>query len=226
MNLLFDLDGTLTDPAEGITACIQHSLQALGQGNVPMKSDLRRFIGPPLQETFAELLRTSDEAWIDDAIARYRERFSVTGLFENELYAETLEGLACFQGAGHRLWVATSKPEVFAERIIDHFELTRFFQKVYGSELDGRNSAKTDLIAHVLLAEGLDPGQTCMIGDRSHDIVGGRANGVRTIGVLWGFGSEDELRMAKAEFVVDSVLSLRATIETLARSSNSSASST
>src|SRR5262245_47706652 len=191
MDLLFDVDGTLTDPERGNTRCITHELNSLGRPSPPLDS-LRRYIGPPLRGTFAELLETENEAIVDAALGCYRERFVEVGMFENELYGDIPSGLATLRERDHRLWVATSKPEVYARRIIEHFELSALFQDIYGSELSGERANKRDLIAHILERERLDPSDVWMIGDRVHDIVGGRANNTRTMGVLWGYGSEEE----------------------------------
>jgi len=201
MNLLFDLDGTLTDPVVGITTCIQHALRQLGR-EPPERSELTRYIGPPLRATFAELLVTDDQSLVHQAMVWYRERFEAVGMFENEVYPDVPTGLEALVAKGHRLFVATSKPRVFAERIIDHFGLSAYFVAVYGSELDGRNSSKVDLIQCLLKNECLDLADTWMIGDRAQDVRGGRANGIRTIGVLWGYGSQDELRAADADLLV------------------------
>lgn len=198
MNLLFDLDGTLTDPAIGITRCIQHALVQLGL-EPPPYDELTRFIGPPLQSTFAELLAADDESRIAHAIALYRERYQETGMFENRVYSDVPAGLEQLIVDGHRLWVATSKPRVFAEKVIEHFQLGGYFRAIYGSELDGSNTDKSDLIRGILEQEQLSPADTWMIGDRAQDIRGGRANGLKTLGVLWGYGSDDELRGATAD---------------------------
>jgi phosphoglycolate phosphatase len=212
MDLLFDLDGTLTDPARGITLCLQHALLELGRQPPPVEH-LRRYIGPPLRGTFVELLATDESAVIDAAIAHYRERFSPIGLYENEVYPDVPKGLADLRDAGHRLWVVTSKPEVYARRIVEHFDLISLFQGVYGSELSGKNAEKADLIAHTLRRERLDPARAWMIGDRALDISGGRANGTGTVGVLWGYGSEEELMKADPHILVDSMATLAACVE-------------
>jgi phosphoglycolate phosphatase len=209
MDLLFDLDGTLTDSARGITLCLRHALLALGRQAPPLE-DLRRYIGPPLRGAFVDLLATDERAVIEAAIAHYRERFAAVGLYENDVYREVPEGLATLREAGHRLWVVTSKPEVYACRIMEHFGLASLFQGVYGSELSGKRADKTELIAYVLGSEQLDPARTRMIGDRAEDILGGRANGTGTIGVLWGYGSEEELRNAEPDIIVDSMAGLSA----------------
>jgi phosphoglycolate phosphatase len=209
MDLFFDLDGTLTDPATGITRCLEHALHALGRQAPPLEH-LQRYIGPPLRRTFAELLATPQHNVIEAAVAHYRERFSAVGLYENEVYPDVPAGLAALRDAGHRLWVVTSKPAIYARRIVEHFELAALFQDVYGSELSGKNTDKLELIAHVLASERLDSAQAWMIGDRAEDIVGGRGNRTGTIGVLWGYGSKEELTRAKPDIIVESMARLSA----------------
>ena len=190
--VLFDLDGTLTDPRIGITRCIQHALAALG-ATPPPERELLWCIGPPLRASFTRLLGTEDQELLDTAIARYRERFSTVGLFENTLYDGIVELLAGLRSRGYRTFVATSKPRVFAERILDNFQLSSFFDGIHGSELDGTRVDKGELIAHLLAVEGLQPDDVIMVGDREHDLVGGAKCGVRCIGVTYGYGSEAEL---------------------------------
>jgi len=202
--LLFDLDGTLTDPELGIATCIQHAVRALGRVAPPRES-LRRFIGPPLRQSFGELLGTDDAGTLDAALGHYRDRFSVTGLFENTLYPFVPGALAALQAARHRMWVVTSKPTVYATRIVEHFLLTPYFEVVYGSELTGERSDKAELVAHVLSVEELDAAQTWMIGDRAHDVRGGRSSGTHTVGVLWGYGSRQELAEAGADIIVETM---------------------
>jgi phosphoglycolate phosphatase len=197
VNVLFDLDGTLSDPREGIVACLKHALRRLGR-YCPSDSELSRFIGPPLQEIFGTLLGSTDPKDIDFAVTLYRQRFSSTGMFENSVYPGIQSALTTLRGSGATLFVVTSKPHVFAKRIVEHFELVGYFRAVYGSELDGTRSNKSDLIAHVLKSESLSPHATAMVGDRAHDIVGAKAHGVFPIGVLWGYGSNDELIAAGA----------------------------
>ena len=208
MNLLFDLDGTLTNPEQGITGCILYALERLGQRPLPSRESLRWCIGPPLHDSFAKLLDTSDQTRIRRGIELYRERFTDVGIFENELYAEIPEALHQLCLSGHQLWVATSKPWVYARRIVEYFGLSDHFHVVYGSELSGVNTGKANLIADILRIEQLEFEKTVMIGDRSHDIAGGLANGLRTIGVTWGFGSEAELKSAGAHHLVDTMSEL------------------
>jgi phosphoglycolate phosphatase len=163
--LLFDLDGTLTDPFVGITRSVQYAMQKLGRP-VPAADDLRWCIGPPLKLAFATLLDTDDEAAMDEGVRLYRERYATVGKFENELIPGMPEMLAAFVEQGYFLSVATSKLKTYAGDIIDHFDLRRYFQVVHGSELDGRNSAKGDLIGHILAIERIAAADAIMIGDR------------------------------------------------------------
>jgi phosphoglycolate phosphatase len=195
--LLFDLDGTLTDPREGITRCIAHALQKLGHDAPPL-DDLLFAIGPPLRGSFAKLMATEDAQQVEAAIVAYRERFSTVGLFENALYPDIRETIVEARSRGHAIYLATSKPIVFAVRILDHFGLSPLFDGAYGSELDGRRDDKTELLAHLIEERKLDPAHCVMIGDRSHDIVAARNHGMLGVGVTWGYGSRDELTGAGA----------------------------
>lgn len=207
MNLLFDLDGTLTDPFPGITRSLIYALTELGYA-APEADALRWCIGPPLRKTLARLLQTDDETRIHTAIAKYRERFTTVGLFENEVYPGIPEALATLGARGHRLFVATSKPQVYAQRIIEHFGLNAHFSHVYGSELDGTRGDKGELIAHIIRQENLKASEVLMIGDREHDVLGALCNGIQTVGVLWGYGTEEELRNAGAARVVSETVEL------------------
>ena len=197
VNVLFDLDGTLTDPREGIVACLKYGLPGLDH-NCPSDLDLARFIGPPLHESFAVLLHSTDPKQINAAVELYRQRFSSKGMLENTVYSGIHSALTTLRGRGALLFVTTSKPRVFAERIVEHFRLKEYFCAIYGSELDGTRSDKGDLVAHVRKAESLSPHATVMLGDRAHDIVGAKVHGVFPFGVLWGYGSYDELIAAGA----------------------------
>ena len=202
MNVLFDLDGTLTDPKEGIIACFRYALETLGRDS-PGDRELERFIGPPLRESLSTLVGASDETIVQQAIKLYRERFAAQGMFENSLYPGISEALEQLQDDGLLLFVATSKPTVFAERIVEHFGMARFFRAVYGSELNGVNADKRDLLAHVVRAESLASANTVMVGDRAHYVLGALANGLFSVGVLWGYGSREELVAAGAGALCD-----------------------
>ena len=198
LTLFFDLDGTLTDPKPGITGSIQYALQKLDRP-VLSQDELTWCIGPPLRASFVRLLGAETSA--DHAVSLYRERFSDVGLFENAIYDGIDDVLTALGNSGHRLFVATSKPHVFADRIIDHFGLRHHFERVFGSELDGTRVDKGDLLEYALNEAAVDPSRTLMIGDRSHDMVGARNNGMGAIGVLYGYGSKDELIGAGASHV-------------------------
>lgn len=197
---VFDLDGTLTDPKPGITGSVQYALERLGRP-VPSQDELTWVIGPPLQASFAELLGDQDLAV--EGVRLYRERFSVTGLFENAVYPGIPACLDALREAGITLYVATSKPRVFAERIVDHFALRPYFDTVYGSELDGLRVDKRDLLAFVVADAGIAPERAVMIGDREHDALGAAAVGMATIGVSWGYGLAGELARAGVREVVE-----------------------
>jgi phosphoglycolate phosphatase len=212
--VLFDLDGTMTDPFEGITRSIQYALEKLGR-IAPAADDLRWCIGPPLTEGFKVLLGTEDAAAIGRAIQFYRERYTTVGKFENRVIdgiPQTLEG---FADAGYRLIVATSKPRSYTLDILDHFDLARHLDAVHGSELDGRNSDKADLIRHIVRQEAVESAAATMIGDRLHDIVGANANEIASIGVLWGYGDRAELEGAGAGRIAEQPEDLPALVESM-----------
>jgi phosphoglycolate phosphatase len=204
LDVLFDLDGTLTDSRLGIVRCIGYALERLGR-MVPEDDMLATFIGPPLAETFAVLLETAEETHVAEAISHYRERFGATGMFENALYPGVAECLAQLRSGGHRLWVATSKAHVYARPILAHFGIDDLFTGIYGSELNGENAEKRALIRTLLGREAIDSTRAVMIGDRRHDIDGALANGVSSIGALWGYGSREELQSAGAHRLAASI---------------------
>ena len=197
--IYFDLDGTLTDPKPGITRSIQYALQRLDHPTMPTEDELTWCIGPPLRASFVRLLGGEDSA--DRAVSLYRERFSEIGLYENAVYDGISEVLTTLSQSGQRLFVATSKPHVFATRIVEHFGLRHHFEHVFGSELDGTRVDKSDLLAYALKVAAVDPVKTLMIGDRSHDMIGARNNGMGAVGVLYGYGSREELVGAGASQV-------------------------
>jgi len=198
--LLFDLDGTLTDPKPGIVGSLRFALDQLGV-SCPSDDVLTTFIGPPLRATFAMLLDTSEVSLIEKAMGLYRQRFAATGLYENQVYAGVPAMLEQAQQAATALYVATSKPAVYAERIVQHFGLAQYFRQVYGPELDGRREDKTELLAYLLASEDVSAQAAVMIGDRAADVRAAKANGVRSIGVLWGYGSAQELVDAGADML-------------------------
>ncbi len=196
--IFFDLDGTLTDPKPGITRSIQYALERLSLA-VPSEDELTWCIGPPLHASLQKLTGSAELA--DQALLLYRERFSDVGLFENEAYGGITDTLSSLAATRRRMFVATSKPAVYATRIVEHFGLKPYFERVYGSELDGTRVDKRDLLRYVLDEAKVDPSSAIMIGDRSHDVIGARTNGMTAIGVLYGYGSEAELRDAGAHHI-------------------------
>ena len=205
--VLFDLDGTLTDPFEGITKSVEHALDRCGI-KVANRRELACFIGPPLHESFMKYYGfTEPEAF--RAVEVYREYFSVTGLFENKVYPGIPELLAELSDGGIKLAVATSKPTVFAKRILDHFGLTGYFSVCVGSELDGRRVRKDEVIADTLSALGIGAPDAVMVGDRMHDVIGAKKNGVAAVGVTYGYGTREELTEAGAFAVADTVDELK-----------------
>ena len=199
--LLFDLDGTLTDPREGITRSLAYALERMGVQPPPL-ADLCFAIGPPLRASLAQLLGTTDAAAVERALALYRERFADVGLFENQPYEGIVEALHALAAGGATLFVATSKPRVYAERIVRHFGLHVHFVAVHGCELDGTREDKRDLLAHLLPHHALAPSRAVMIGDRGVDMRAARHHGLRGLGVLWGYGSRAELEAEGAHSLV------------------------
>ena len=219
--VLLDLDGTLTDPRAGIVRCLRHALERL-ERPCPDEAVLASYIGPPLRGTFQTLLATSDRTLIERAMELYRERFAEVGLYENEVYEDIPAALAALGRAGHRLLVATSKPAVFAERIVGHFALDHHFAGVYGPTLDGRFDDKAELLAHLLATERLAAGDVVMVGDRGADVAAARTNGVRSIGVLWGYGLREELLEAGADVICSAPRDLPAAIAAAGRKGSGS----
>lgn len=199
-NVLFDLDGTLTNPIEGMIRCFHYALERMSEP-LPTRDELQLHIGPPLRSTFSQILKTADEANIEKAVSLYRERFAAAGMFENEVYEGVPEMLAALKSSRKRLFVATSKVHVYTHEILKHFELNGYFDGVYGSELDGRLDNKSDLIRHLLASESLVPGETLMIGDRKYDIKGAKENNCFAAGVTYGYGSMEELTEAGADYL-------------------------
>lgn len=198
-HVYFDLDGTLTDPYEGITKCILYALDELGFPH-PDDDYLYSCIGPPLWDTFPELV---GEELTKKAVDLYRERFLDVGWQENKPYDGIVEALGAVAGAGHLMFVATAKPHVHAARIVEHFGMGEFFATVYGSELDGTRGTKTELLEFAL---SRNPGGTrhVMVGDRKHDLIGAVDNNMTPIGVAYGYGSIEELRNAGATAIANS----------------------
>ncbi|SHM70071.1 HAD hydrolase-like protein [Ruminococcus flavefaciens] len=198
--LLFDLDGTLTDSTEGILKCMEHALVTMGY-EVP--EDTNKFLGPPLYQSFAEFCGMN-EAQVNEAVRIFRERYSVTGLFENRVYDGIPEMLERLKNAGKRLMVATSKPEVYAVRIFERFGLSQFFEIVGGANINGTRNYKDEVIEYVLAQAGItDRSRVLMIGDRKQDVEGAHKTGLKCMGILWGYGSIEELNGAGADFIAE-----------------------
>ena len=197
-DIYFDLDGTLTDPFEGISKSIVYALQRLGEPE-PDYEVLRSCIGPPLLASFGMLV---GEDRAREALMFYRERFGDVGWRENLRYPGINDVLHALRDSGLALYVATSKPGVFAEKILAHFELEQFFSGVFGSELDGRRSNKIKLLEHALAVNASE--DAVMVGDREHDVIGAIRNNMRIIAVSYGYGTEEELRSAGADQIAGS----------------------
>lgn len=210
--VLLDLDGTLTDPATGITNCIAYALTRLDVA-AQSPNDLHFAIGPSLRDSFGRLLQTKDTVIIERAMVLYRERFADTGLFENIVYCGIPQMLTELKARNYRLLLATAKPHVYARRILAHFNLATRFDGIYGSELDGTRQHKVDLLEYLLERENIDPSSAVMVGDRHHDIDAARAIGCRAIGVTYGYGSAEEL--VHADRLCDSPAHIAETIASL-----------
>lgn len=202
--ILFDLDGTLTDSKEGITKSVQYALEKMNV-HEPDLEKLTAFIGPPLQNSFSEYYRF-DEEQTKKAISYYRERFTEVGLFENKLYDGILMLLQLLKKQNVELVVATSKPTVFAEKIINYFGIDTYFNRIVGSNLDGSRAVKSEIIQYIVeqypsnLKEHF-----LMIGDRKHDLIGAREVGIDAIGVTFGYGSDEELAHYESIYIAQSI---------------------
>ena len=205
--ILFDLDGTISDPKDGITKSVQYSLKAFGM-SIENTDALTPFIGPPLRESYKRYYGFSNEE-AEKAVAKYREYFSEKGIFENTIYEGMDILLKTLRDTGKVLMVATSKPTIYAEKILKHFDIDQYFDFVSGSELDGRRSKKSELIKYALDNMNITQiGKAIMIGDREHDIIGAKEVCMDSIGVLYGYGDLRELTSAGATFISESVSNL------------------
>lgn len=202
--ILLDLDGTITNPKEGITKSIQYALKKVGV-EVENLDTLTKHIGPPLKEGFMEFWGF-DEETANRLVHYYREYFAVTGIYENVVYDGMEELLKKLKVAGKTLIVATSKPEFFARQIMEYFHLDSYFTDICGSNLDGTRTKKGDVIAYAMEKNQITCKEdTIMIGDRSHDIIGAKENGIFSVGVLYGFGSEEEFKNNNANYIVKNI---------------------
>jgi len=204
---LFDLDGTLTDPKEGIINSVLYALKKVGIEELH-KRELDSFIGPPIQQSFIERYNMG-EGEVERAVFYFREYLKQSGLFENNVYEGIPDLLQQLKSSGNRLLIATSKPTVFAKQVLDHFQLTDYFEGIIGSNLDGTRITKEEIIAHILQTnEEFSKEDIVMIGDRKHDIIGANHNGIASIGVLYGYGSKAELTEVGATHIVNDVKEL------------------
>ncbi len=202
--VLFDLDGTLTDPGEGITNSVAYALKKFNI-IVENRTELYNFIGPPLIDSFMKYYGMNYEDGLK-AVEYYREYFSVTGIFENKVFEGIAEMLDEIKKSGRKIALATSKPEIYAKRILEHFNLTQYFDFVGAATMDETRSKKADVIAYTLdNLEVKDKSKVVMIGDRHHDIEGANQNGLDSIGVLIGYGDREELESAGATFIAETV---------------------
>lgn len=205
--ILFDLDGTLTDSMEGITKSVQYALRAFGI-EVEDHRELSFFVGPPLKESFQKNYHFTDEE-AEEAVRLYREYYRPKGIFENTVYEGIPEMLEHLCDAGKTLLVATSKPTDFAEQILEHFDLDQYFDFVAGATMDQGRTKKADVIAYLLEEYQLvDTSELIMVGDRSHDVLGAKELGIPSVGVLYGYGSKQELKEAGADYIVRTVAEL------------------
>lgn len=204
--ILFDLDGTLTNSADGITNSVIYALKHFGI-SAPHREELLKFIGPPLADSFKSFYGFSDEK-AQEAVKIYREYFSVTGLFENQVYDGIPEMLDKLNDIGYKLGVATSKPEVFSRQILEHFELMDKFVFLSGNTIDEARPTKLQVIEYALKNMNSQSSSTIMVGDRKFDILGAKNLGLCSVGVLYGFGDKAELEAADAEYICSTVKEL------------------
>ncbi|MBW1635115.1 MAG: HAD hydrolase-like protein [Deltaproteobacteria bacterium] len=212
-NILFDLDGTLTDSKVGIIRSIQFSLEHFDVA-VPDENLLTWCIGPPLKDSFSQILKTTDNSVLEKALSRYRKRYAETGIFENRVYPGVASSLQKIHQSGFRMFLATAKPQIFAKQILDHFNLSHFFTAIYGSELDGRLTDKSELITHILDTERLDPQVSLIVGDRIHDLAGGKENGLITAAATYGYGSPEEIDSAGPDIFLNTFTDLLSFLKT------------
>lgn len=213
--ILFDLDGTLTDPKEGITRCVQYGMEAAGY-HEPDREKLTPFIGPPLMDMFMETCGFSEEQ-AAFAVKKYRERFREKGMYENEIYEGIADMLRTLKASGKRLGLATSKPEIFSVLILKYFHIEEYFEFIVGSELSGERVKKGDVIKEALKRFGAEEKKetVLMVGDRKHDVIGAAESGIPCVGVLYGYGGYEELAGAGADWLVSTVAELTGLLLTL-----------
>lgn len=205
--ILFDLDGTLTDSGQGILNSVAYALYQMGIEE-PNPENLKRFIGPPLYESFSRFYQLNP-ADTQAAVDAFRVYFKEKGMFENQLYDGVIPLLEALTEAGKTLAIATSKPEVFAKQILDYFGIAHYFDVIAGASLDNSRISKTDVITYALAQLDYNPQTTIMVGDREHDIQGAQANQLASIGVLYGYGTKQELEEAGATRIAQTVVDLK-----------------
>ena len=205
--ILFDLDGTLTDPKEGITKSFQYALRHFG-----IEEDLvnlEKFIGPPLHDCFRDDYNFSEEE-VEEAVTKFREYFAQNGIFENKIFLGVKEVLEYLHSNNKRILLATSKPTIFAEKILKHFEIDKYFEYIGGSNLDGSRSEKNEVINHVLeVCKVSSMEDVIMIGDRKYDVIGAKKIGVDSIGVLYGYGDLEELQEVNPTYIIKNIEELK-----------------
>jgi len=201
-SVLLDLDGTLIDAEPGILASCLAALRALGH-DPGQALDIKRAIGPPVEDLLKALLQTHGDDRVSEAVAAYRHHYGESGLLGSEPYPGTGGALQEMRRAGLRIYLATSKREVFARRILENLKLAIYFDGIYGSVPGGKLDHKPELLAHILSEQDICASHSLMVGDRGHDIVGAHAVNMRGLGVLWGYGSRDELEAAGADQLVE-----------------------
>ena len=206
--VLLDLDGTLIDSKPGIVASFNAALEALGHRPDP-SFDLTFVIGPVLTDVMGEVLAHYGDTRVDEAVAAYRDHYGNVGLYDVALYDGVATLLASLKAAGLRLYLATSKRTAFAIRILDNLAISEHFDGIYGSEPDGTRDGKPELVADILRREAIRANTATMVGDRRYDVAGAHANGLRAIGVLWGYGDRQELEDAGADLLVASPADLQ-----------------
>jgi phosphoglycolate phosphatase len=200
-HLLFDLDGTLLDPRVGIIGCFRHALEASGRV-APPEDELLWCIGPPLNASFAQMFPEAGEAEVLRLVGLYRERYAVSGMYENTVYDGIPEMLAMLAPA-KRIYLATSKPHHFARPILSHFGLASHFTAAHGSELNGTRGDKGELVKYILETEKISAADALLVGDTKFDVIGAKKNGLLAVGITWGYGSRADLEAAGADYIFD-----------------------